>query len=41
MSLFDKLEQKIKSLEGSLDGWTEQLGLGYNHFAVLYSLMSG
>ncbi|PJG82268.1 MarR family winged helix-turn-helix transcriptional regulator [Caviibacterium pharyngocola] len=39
MSLFEEFEQHIMKIESNIDSWISKLGLSYNHFAVLYSLM--
>ena len=38
MSNFDKLGKQISEVDATMDAWIAKLGLGYNHFAVLYSL---
>ncbi|PJG85577.1 MarR family winged helix-turn-helix transcriptional regulator [Conservatibacter flavescens] len=38
MSNLDKFEKQINEIEVVMDAWVEKLGLGYNHYAVLYSL---
>ncbi|OWZ82533.1 MarR family transcriptional regulator [Pasteurella multocida] len=38
MSNFDKLGKQIGEVDATMDAWIAKLGLGYNHFAVLYSL---
>lgn len=40
MSSFDKLGQQISEIDATMDAWISKLGLGYNHYAVLYSLAS-
>lgn len=38
MSDFDKLSKKISMIDAVIEAWVEKLGLGYNHYAVLYAL---
>lgn len=38
MSDFDTLGKHIGEIDSVVDAWIARLGLGYNHFAVLYSL---
>lgn len=38
MNHFDLLGKQIAEFDDLLDSWVEKLGIGYNHFAVLYSL---
>lgn len=38
MSNFDKLGQQMNEMDATMDAWISKLGLGYNHYAVLYSL---
>ncbi len=40
MNDFDELSKYIAKVESTIDAWIAKLGLGYNHFAVLYSLAS-
>ena len=40
MSDFDKLGKQISEVDATMDAWIAKLGLGYNHFAVLYSLVA-
>lgn len=40
MSNFDKLGKQISEMDTTIDTWIAKLGLGYNHYAVLYSLAS-
>lgn len=38
MNNFDLLGKHIAEMDDVLDRWIEKLGIGYNHFAVLYEL---
>lgn len=38
MSDITQLGRHIGAIDSVIDAWVAQLGLGYNHFAVLYSL---
>lgn len=38
MNHFDLLGKHIAEMDDVLDRWVEKLGVGYNHFAVLYEL---
>lgn len=38
MNNFDLLGKHISEMDDVLDRWVEKLGIGYNHFAVLYEL---
>ncbi len=38
MSNLDKLGKQISEVDATMEMWIAKLGLGYNHFAVLYSL---
>ncbi|OOR98087.1 MarR family transcriptional regulator [Haemophilus paracuniculus] len=38
--MLNEFEKQINQIEEALDSWIEKWGLGYNHFAVLYSLAS-
>lgn len=40
MSNFDKLGKQISEVDATMDAWIAKLGLGYNHFAVLHSLVA-
>ena len=40
MRELDILNQRIAELESALDMWINKLEIGYNHFAVLYSLVA-
>lgn len=40
MNNFDLLGKHISEMDDLLDCWVEKLGVGYNHFAVLYELSS-
>lgn len=38
MRHFDELDRRIRELEAVIDDWIAKFNMGYNHFAVLYSL---
>lgn len=38
MNQFDRLGKHITEMDDMLERWMEKLGVGYNHFAVLYEL---
>lgn len=40
MNYFDLLGKHIAEMDDVLDRWVEKLGVGYNHFAVLYELVN-
>ncbi len=40
MSNFEKLGKQISEVDATIEAWIAKLGLGYNHFAVLYSLVA-
>ncbi len=40
MNQFDELGEKLIQMDSILFSWVEKLGVGFNHFAVLYTLVA-